>query len=275
MLYKIGIGMYKGKDKNCGLFESDLIHNELIKIDNAKDKLFILNGKMDSSSKIELKEKMQNYEKKNRIFILTDLALINKEIMIECGTLLHSSKLEYFADGWCDKSYYSYIPDLYYDNDRKRIEYKSNIIVFGGSFGGTMLSDETVKRYVFDKRRRINDNILFVHKSDSYDIRFSYEDYKNLLDMSKYILCVKRRLFKANKWVTPRLLDGISSYCFPLVDKDYDCEYDYPKSLLCNDYYDLKRIMDMDESDKMSVLLYLRERANENKKRFSELVSSL
>lgn len=281
MLYKIGFENYKNADdKNCGLYEFNLIKEQIEKIKFDSKHLIIVNGMLSEDEDSNLKDIMKYYDKKNRIYILTDLSLANNNLDIakECGILLHSSKNIYFGKDMFDETYYSYIPDLYYDENRTRNYIKSDIILFGGSFGSTILNDYSVQKYIFTDDGIVNDKILFMFKGRANDYRVNYNDYKKILDLCKYILCIKREEFIDDAWVTPRLLDGISSYCLPLVDKDYDVEYNYPKEYLCKDYNDVKKLMDYFEnnkSEKEEIIQNLRNEAKERKNNFLKLIESL
>lgn len=281
MIYKIGMSKYQNgnSDKNCGLFESELIKDQLRKI-KTKNKLIIINGMMDEWDKESLDFIMNNYDKNQMIFILTDLSLLenNLDIIKKCGILLHSSKNENFGKDLCKNSFYSFVPDLYYDENRIRCNIKSNIIVFGGSFGSTILKDESITDYVCDEDGKVYDNILFMFKGYRNDYRISYDEYRKVLDLSKYILCIKRESFIQDAWVTPRLLDGLSSFCFPLVDKNYDVEYDYPKEYLCSSYVDVVNLMNYfssHEKEMNEIIEKLRSEALKRKENFSKLIKSL
>lgn len=281
MLYKIGFENYKNADdKNCGLYEFNLIKEQIEKIKFDSKHLIIVNGMLSEDECSSLKDIMKYYDKKNRIYILTDLSLVNNNLDIakECGILLHSSKNIYFGKDMFDENYYSYIPDLYYDENRTRNYIKSDIILFGGSFGSTILNDYSVQKYIFNDDGIVNDKILFMFKGRANDYRVNYNDYKKILDLCKYILCIKREEFIDDAWVTPRLLDGISSYCLPLVDKDYDVEYNYPKEYLCKDYNDVRKLMDYFENNKLEkeeIIQNLRNEAKERKNNFLKLIESL
>lgn len=277
LTYKIGQNLYNGSDKNCGMYEYELIKKELYDFDDKK--LFIVNGLLSENDKTVLKILMDKLERKDIVFILTDLSLMqnNIEIIKQCGILLHSSKNPEFGKNICERRYYSFIPDLYYDDDRQKCRFKSDIIVFGGSFGNTIINDENVSKYVM-KDGKVNDKILFMYKNGNVDYRIPYEEYKKVLDLSKYILCIKRKNFIQDDWITPRLLDGISSYCFPLVDYLYDYEYDYPLEYQCRNYDDVVRIVDYmnkHELEKEEVINTLRRKAKERKVNFTKLVNSL
>lgn len=280
MLYKIGTAMYEvAEDKNCGMFEYDLIKKECIGMQ--KEKLIIVNGKFESfKEQSELLRRMQNYEKKDIAFILTDLSLFEecKEIISCCSTLLHSSKREDFGKEICKNSIYSFVPDLYYDNDRKKNEMKSNIIMFGGSFGGTINDDANVRKYLLDSEGKVNERFLFFSKNGQNDLRLSYKNYLKVMDVCKYCLCVKRESFVKDMWVTPRLLDSISSHCMPLVDKNYDCHYNHPVEFICNDYDDVNKMIDYfekNENEKNEIIEMLRKQSLERKQMFKKIINEI
>lgn len=265
---KIG-GQQGNTSKNGGDFEFNLIKEELKDID-CNDFMVIVNGYGDESEILA--------SKKKKIFIITDSFAFkgNKNSIEQCDIIMHQSKKDLSFINKNKEQYFSYVPFLFYLEDRAINQ--SNNIIFGGANTGR---EDKFQEYLFDEKELLRPNITaFVKKyclntgKVLYDDRIDYESFCQIMKYFKYTICFSREEYDKLQWVTPRFIEAISRFVFPFTDNNYAVfgglqAYQYTASS-----YDemMMKIECIDESMRLSELSIMQKIAASYKERFKSLI---
>lgn len=223
-IYKIGKGYYESnlgnKDKNSGLFETDLISKEVRNMSD--DLVIIINGAIQEKDEIEIKLLLSKHCKK--IFILSDLQCLNSCLWVinRCDVLLHQVPHERFKFKTIDKhvkQMYGYVPELFFRFSEPS-PYKHDLVLFGGN---DFEREDDIKNIIFHNGK-IRPYFLLLYKSykDNIDNRLDYSEYIKLLSMMKYSLIIARKEYYDIGWVTSRIVEAFDNRVLPIVDYRYD-----------------------------------------------------
>lgn len=252
-LYKIGIDNYINKDdKNGGLYEFNLIKKaSKMYRPRFNNILLIVNGKfVDDCEEENLLNTIKNTDAL-KIFIATDeiCFINNNDIIRNCDVLLHQSPGNNYNE-FKAAQYYSWIPELFY----KKIDVPTsqvNKLFFGG---GTRGNEAILDSLIAD----IDTYTLL--KTDTKDNRIPYKDFQKLQSNFKYSFIISRPSYQSSGWVTPRFVEAISNYSFPIVHATYDKSnhYDYLYKYSChekvNSTDDVKKVMSYGNEGRLLML---------------------
>lgn len=273
LIYKVGeANCNKVFDKNGGFYEYNLIKNEIIKLsNNGLKKCFILvGGNLSDESEYD---KIINLIKRKKekgckvIFIVTDsisLKEMSIDVIKRCDLLLHQAVGFEFKD--IDiKQEYSYIPELFYVDNKKPIVQK-NMIFFGG---GSYNREDKINEYL-RKDNEMKQGTFSIVKDSLNDERIEYNSLQLLMKMFKFSLIICRKEYRENSWFTPRFVEAINNWSFPIVDIDFN------KNRLYNSYdvssYEemIKFIDNMDESKREDKIIELKKEIKSNREKFAK-----
>lgn len=229
-VYKMGSSYYSGGiDKNSGLTEAFMINRALNSLDDhGKDILVIINGVRDNDDIEYLSERMKQADL--NIFIMSDSIALksNLDIINKCDLCLHQGINYHFEEIKCNQ-FYSYVPELFYNNAKAEYKYmkteKKDLVLFGGNnldrndkfIDYEILNSDIYKTFVklYDK----DGNTIS-------DERIAYEDYLKELAACKYSLVICREDYRRSNWITARFFESIAMDCLPIVDEDYCNKFD-------------------------------------------------
>ena len=216
--YKIGSQWYKdsGVDKNSGLFEANIIQNELENIKCDKNVLIILSGKFYNKAENDaLLAKLSDFD--TRIFIATDIIAFqdNIDIIERCQYLLHQSTRKNILNNANVIELYSWVPEIFYTYCKQPNTIKDNKLIFGGG--------------VRDNESKILDYLNSVPsvsylKTETVDNRLQYKDYLKELSKHKFALVIARKSYEQLHWVTARYCEAIANDVIPICDGNYDAD---------------------------------------------------
>lgn len=224
-IYKIGKKYYDeelcGKDKNSGIFEYDIIRNELKGIETELNVLIIINGKLEKQENDFVLNKMKGYDK--TIFIMSDSIALKtcKQIMNKCTLVLHQRIFGLFKE-ITTKQAYSGVPELFYKYciipyDKIDFQKKKNKISFGGN--------DLNRRDKFEAYNINLDNKKFSVRIKSYedntDGRVSHDEYLEELKNCKHSLMICRKEYRNINWITARFFESIAVGTIPICDVDF------------------------------------------------------
>lgn len=273
LIYKVGeANCNKVFDKNGGFYEYNLIKSEITKLlDNGLEKCFVLvGGNLSDESEYEkiislIKRKKEKGCKV--IFIVTDsisLKEMSIDVIKRCDLLLHQAVGFEFKD--IDiKQEYSYIPELFYVDNKKPIVQK-NMIFFGG---GSYNREDKINEYL-RKDNEMKQGTFSIVKDSLNDERIEYNSLQLLMKMFKFSLIICRKEYRENSWFTPRFVEAINNWSFPIVDIDFN------KNRLYNSYdvssYEemIKFIDNMDESKREDKIIELKKEIKSNREKFAK-----
>lgn len=273
LIYKVGEeNCNKVFDKNGGFYEYNLIKSEIAKLsDNGLRKCFVLvGGNLSDESEYEkiislIKRKKEKGCKV--IFIVTDsisLKEMSIDVIKRCDLLLHQAVGFEFKD--IDiKQEYSYVPELFYVDNKKPIVQK-NMIFFGG---GSYNREDKINEYL-RKDNEMKKMTFSIVKDSLNDERIEYNSLQLLMKMFKFSLIICRKEYRENSWFTPRFVEAINNWSFPIVDIDFN------KNRLYNSYdvssYEemIKFIDNMDESKREDKIIELKKEIKSNREKFAK-----
>lgn len=273
LIYKVGeANCNKVFDKNGGFYEYNLIKSEIAKLsDNGLRKCFVLvGGNLSDESEYEkiislIKRKKEKGCKV--IFIVTDsisLKEMSIDVIKRCDLLLHQAVGFEFKD--IDiKQEYSYIPELFYVDNKKPIVQK-NMIFFGG---GSYNREDKINEYL-RKDNEMKQGTFSIVNDSLNDERIEYNSLQLLMKMFKFSLIICRKEYRENSWFTPRFVEAINNWSFPIVDIDFN------KNRLYNSYdvssYEemIKFIDNMDESKREDKIIELKKEIKSNREKFAK-----
>lgn len=218
--YKIGSQWYKdsGVDKNSGLFEANIIQNELENIKCDKNVLIILNGKFyNNDEKVMLLHKMSVFEL--CIFIASDIIAFkdNIDIIKQCQYLLHQcpNGTVLQLPNVTITQRYSWVPELFYAYCKQTETTKDNEVIFGGG-----VRDNTTK--IFNYLNSVP-SVAYL-KTETTDTRLPYKEYLKELSKHRFALVVARKEYEQLHWVTARYCEAIANDVIPICDAEYDID---------------------------------------------------
>jgi hypothetical protein len=243
-VYKIGLSYYDGlkSDKNSGLFEYDIIKQELKGINCKRKVLIVINGKCSEEENERVYKLLDNYDKK--IFIMSDSIAMEtcKNIMEKCDVVFHQRYNGIYGE-LNVRQVYSGIPELFY-----KYLYNRPRLLFGDrtdciNFGGNDLRRED-KFELYNLADKIYNKRIKSY-SQNYDTRVPHDVYIEELSQSKYALMICREEYRNIDWVTARFYEAIAVGCMPLVDKDFcrGLEGIFDGVIRVSDFEDIKLIM--------------------------------
>ena len=221
--YKIGMERYKnGKDKNSGLYEYNLILNELEKIDSQvkKGTLIVLSGALDNAEKRKVEEMINDCHSNGTkaIYIVTDSCAMSKTFMNLFDVVLHQA-WEQKMKGVKVQQAYSYVPELFFTGEVGSEKYKHDLLLFCGNDTGRQ---DKIKDYIRDEHGCKPNTFSLVKYSNGVDERIEHEEYLKLLKRFKYNLMICRQDYRGIGWITARLIESIDNWCLPVFDYEFD-----------------------------------------------------
>lgn len=273
LIYKVGeANCNKVFDKNGGFYEYNLIKSEIAKLsDNGLEKCFVLvGGNLSDESEYEkiisiIKRKKDKGYKV--IFIVTDsisLKEMSIDVIKRCDLLLHQA-VGFVFDNIDIEQKYSYVPELFYEEKEKPIV-QSNMVFFGG---GTYNREDKIKEYL-RKDNEMKQGTFSIIKDSLNDERIDYSSLQLLMKMFKFSLIICRKEYRENSWFTPRFVEAINNWSFPIVDIDFN------KNRLYNSY-DVSSYEEMiyminccSEESRINRILDLRKEIKSNKDKFAK-----
>lgn len=265
--YKIGLSKYLDSngdliDKNSGVYEYKLILNELAEIE-APDSIVVINGKKDGDTE-ELKRFLKKF--KNIIFILSDpIAFDENKDIIEMSThVLHQCPMSNLDLPQNIDQRYSYVPELFYKEDLF-IPGNNNKLLFGGG-----VRDNEAKIYKYLSMVP-SDNFI---KSNDFDNRLPYNEYKREVAKRKYNLIVARKMYERIGWITARYFETLACHSLPVVDEEYD-KYDWLNCIKVNTKTVKSFIQRMEHSDDLYDALLISYRENVDTKGFYNTIKNI
>lgn len=107
-------------------------------------------------------------------------------------------------------------------------------------------------------------------KDSLNDERIEYNSLQLLMKMFKFSLIICRKEYRENSWFTPRFVEAINNWSFPIVDIDFN------KNRLYNSYdvssYEemIKFIDNMDESKREDKIIELKKEIKSNREKFAK-----
>lgn len=273
LIYKVGEeNCNKVFDKNGGFYEYNLIKSEIAKLsDNGLRKCFVLvGGNLSDESEYEkiislIKRKKDKGYKV--IFIATDsisLKEMSVDVIKRCDLLLHQA-VGFVFDNIDIEQKYSYVPELFYVDNKKPIVQK-NMIFFGG---GSYNREDKINEYL-RKDNEMKQGTFSIIKDSLNDERIDYSSLQLLMKMFKFSLIICRKEYRDNSWFTPRFVEAINNWSFPVVDIDFN------KNRLYNSYevasYDemTEFIDNMDESKREDKIIELKKEIKSNREKFAK-----
>ena len=265
--YKIGLSKYLDSngdliDKNSGVYEYKLILNELAEIE-APDSIVVINGKKDGDTE-ELKRFLKKF--KNIIFILSDPVAFdeNKDIIEMSTHVLHQCPMSNLDLPQNIDQRYSYVPELFYKEDLF-IPGNNNKLLFGGG-----VRDNEAKIYKYLSMVP-SDNFI---KSNDFDHRLPYNEYKREVAKRKYNLIVARKMYERIGWITARYFETLACHSLPVVDEEYD-KYDWLNCIKVNTKTVKSFIQRMEHSDDLYDALLISYRENVDTKGFYNTIKNI
>ena len=215
-IYKIGQSWYNDHDKNSGLFERQIIAQEVANITCTQSVLIVINGKFyNDDEKRYLSCLMNEYEIK--IFIASDIVALetNRDIIDKCQYLLHQCPNNDLIQNSSIKQFYSWVPEIFYTYSckLKPNTEKINKLIFGG---GVRDNEKQILEYL-----KAVPSVAYL-KTDSYDNRLEYFEYLEELAKYKFALIIARQAYNDIGWVTARYAEAIANNVIPICDDKYD-----------------------------------------------------
>lgn len=274
MYYKVGLKKYENReDLNSGLYEYNLILNELEKIDGqAKNEtLVVLNGAYYPGERDKVIKMIDNCHiaGAKAIFVVTDeVAFQDTELINMFDVVLHQAWNYKFAGVTCEQ-HYSYVPELFFTGKIEKPEYQHNLVFFCGNDKNRK---DKIKQYLRDNGS-CNSSTFSLIKTNDIDERIEHTEYLKIQKMFKYSLMICRKSYRECGWITARLIEAIDCWSYPVFDIDYDINLAYANNdFICSlsdmlDYCLIKK-----ENQRMSGLLALRVKAEERRKKFKEQI---
>ena len=273
LIYKVGeANCNKVFDKNGGFYEYNLIKNEIIKLsNNGLKKCFILvGGNLSDESEYD---KIINLIKRKKekgckvIFIVTDsisLKEMSIDVIKRCDLLLHQAVGFEFKD--IDiKQEYSYVPELFYVDNKKPIVQK-NMIFFGG---GSYNREDKINEYL-RKDNEMKEMTFSIVKDSLNDERIEYNSLQLLMKMFRFSLIICRKEYRENSWFTPRFIEAVNNWSLPVLDFEYNKNRLYD-SIEVRSYDEMAYIMESyDEEIRIKKILELRKEIKSNKDKFAK-----
>lgn len=273
LIYKVGeANCNKAFDKNGGFYEYNLIKNEVIKLsNNGLKKCFILvGGNLSDESEYD---KIINLIKRKKekgckvIFIVTDsisLKEMSIDVIRRCDLLLHQAVGFEFKD--IDiKQEYSYVPELFYVDNKKPIVQK-NMIFFGG---GSYNREDKINEYL-RKDNEMKEMTFSIVKDNLNDERIEYNSLQLLMKMFRFSLIICRKEYRENSWFTPRFIEAVNNWSLPVLDFEYNKNRLY-NSIEVRSYDEMAYIMESyDEEIRIKNILELRKEIKSNKDKFAK-----
>ena len=273
LIYKVGeANCNKVFDKNGGFYEYNLIKSEITKLsDNGLEKCFILvGGNLSDESEYD---KIINLIKRKKekgckvIFIVTDsisLKEMSIDVIKRCDLLLHQAVGFEFKD--IDiKQEYSYVPELFYVDNKKPIVQK-NMIFFGG---GSYNREDKINEYL-RKDNEMKKMTFSIVKDSLNDERIEYNSLQLLMKMFKFSLIICRKEYRENSWFTPRFIEAVNNWSLPVLDFEYNKNRLY-NSIEVRSYDEMAYIMESyDEEIRIKKILELRKEIKSNKDKFAK-----
>ena len=273
LIYKVGeANCNKVFDKNGGFYEYNLIKNEIIKLsNNGLKKCFILvGGNLSDESEYD---KIINLIKRKKekgckvIFIVTDsisLKEMSIDVIKRCDLLLHQAVGFEFKD--IDiKQEYSYIPELFYVDNKKPIVQK-NMIFFGG---GSYNREDKINEYL-RKDNEMKQGTFSIVKDSLNDERIEYNSLQLLMKMFKFSLIICRKEYRENSWFTPRFIEAVNNWSLPVLDFEYNKNRLYD-SIEVRSYDEMAYVMESyEEESRIKKILELRKEIKSNKDKFAK-----
>ena len=235
--YKIGLDFYTSNDvvldKNGGLFEYNIIREELKDISILSSMLVIVNGKFSSEiEELNLLSKLKTYD--IVIFIATDIIALSENINIikSCDYLLHQCLYLDFPEFSHLKQYYSYLPEAFFKYTVRRPQLKESKLIFGGGYRGNKTA---ITRYLNAVPSK-----AFV-KDKTSDTRINYEQYLDEVAKCKYSLIISRKKYQKLGWITPRYVEALANRTLPICDRTYDRHNHFQNSIKIRTPSELKK----------------------------------
>lgn len=273
LIYKVGeANCNKVFDKNGGFYEYNLIKSEIAKLsDNGLEKCFVLvGGNLSDESEYD---KIINLIKRKKekgckvIFIVTDsisLKEMSIDVIKRCDLLLHQAVGFEFKD--IDiKQEYSYIPELFYVDNKKPIVQK-NMIFFGG---GSYNREDKINEYL-RKDNEMKQGTFSIVKDSLNDERIEYNSLQLLMKMFKFSLIICRKEYRENSWFTPRFIEAVNNWSLPVLDFEYNKNRLYD-SIEVRSYDEMAYVMESyEEESRIKKILELRKEIKSNKDKFAK-----
>lgn len=264
-LWKLG-NYYSGKeDRNGGNAEYNYIKKELESIcksmkvkfhenemptkDELNEKIivFVVNGLMQHGD-IQRAEEYREYADE-MVYFLTDFGFAdqNRAVVKVCDLVLHQSPHDQGFRLFNKPGFYSFVPEIFYDESIPKSDIKMDLCFFGGNQAGR---EEEFSEYIVDESgypaMRIKNGIAsFFKTADGKDFRVSYENYRRILSLFRFAFVSGRNAGKEVGWVTPRIVEAVNAGCIPILINDYDStNYFGLKDYRVHSYKDLFQFME-------------------------------
>lgn len=212
-VYKIGEYL---QDVNGGMYEYGLISDAVSK-SNLTNTLVIVNGKPNITDFETVKCLMNKF--KYKIFIATDPCFNDTlDIANDCDIVLTQSWKR--LSNIKRNQMYSYVPELFVTDTNLRDINRQHVLLFGGGH----ISEDKLQKYAIIPNK-------FYIRTESRDTRVPYEQFRNIRKCYDTHLIISRDIYKEYAWITPRFVEAICDWSYPIVDKDYDIDnyYCFPK----------------------------------------------
>lgn len=224
-VYKIGYDMYrKQPDKNGGNHEYVLILMECMKVMEKIEKtnsLIIIGGFLKSEEEQHLLNIMDDYS--TCIFIATDSVNFDTcgKIIKHCKWCLHQSPKNMLQIPSHVKQAYSWVPELFYNPEYmpESPKLQHDLCLFGGATTGR---EDLAEVYLTTDSGFVRPGMIVITKDSMNDQRLPYDEFRKLMGLFKYSLCICREAYRDIGWVTPRFHEAIASWNYPLLDMEYD-----------------------------------------------------
>jgi len=248
-VYKMGMSKYKdGVDKNSGLYEFDIIKQEVSGFETDKNVLIILNGVRDSEDE-QLFEKIKKADV--TIFIMSDSIALKTslDIINSCDYCLHQGLNYKFNEITCEQTY-SYLPELFYKHIRAEylkkpvdMYLKFNKVLFGGN--NLNRQDKFDAYQLEDPDNTLVSSLLKIYGDETVDNRIEYTKYLDVLAHYRYSLVICRDEYRNTNWLTSRFFESVAVDCLPIIDEDYDKQCQITSKIKVDDIYGMKLYMDI------------------------------
>lgn len=277
-VYKIGLKRYVDNldnhgdviDKNGGYFEYLKIREAIRSLDNDiylhKDMIIVINGLfVDKAEEDTLLQRMKLF--KDKVFIASDLIAFknNLDIIRNCNYLLHQAPGHIFTEFKDIQQYYSYVPELFYNNTLNFCK-KDNLLMFGGGYRD---NEDIITEYL-----NAVDSISLVKRDDnSIDTRLTYTEYIKEMSKHAFNLVISRKEYQEVGWVTPRFVESIDNDVLPIVDSTYD-KNNYFGAIKCTPK-NVKAFIDFfkeNEENRIILINYYRHRIERTANAFKSLI---
>lgn len=181
--------------------------------------IFVLNGELTQED-IESLQRLKEHGA-YLIYVWTRYELYNNNfgVIRLCDAVIGQipdCNKEFYCEKFGKPYYYSYIPELYYNDSIPKSKYKHELCFCNVDLDK---ADDVLQGLIFGNMNDFNYEMVVTYKEKDADFRLNYGDYRRQLSMYKYVLLPGHDY---GDWVTKDFVEAVNADCIPMLSPYYD-----------------------------------------------------